>query len=62
MNNLKKTLKQQGITQTSFAKVMGCSKQAVNYWVNGKTMPSTKRMKNISEYLKVSIEKLFFKD
>jgi len=61
MNNLKKTLQQQGITQTAFAKVMGCSKQAVNYWVNGKTMPSIKRMKKISLYLQVSIEKLFFK-
>lgn len=57
---LEKILKQQNISQADFARHIGVSRQAVNYWVKGKNYPSKKLIKMISAYLKVPIDKLFF--
>ena len=42
-------------SQTKFAKAMGVSPQLINYWVQGKTIPSPENMKQLSKVLKKSI-------
>jgi len=62
MNILKKTMKIQSVTQAEISRKMGVTKQAVNNWTRGISLPSPKYMKKLSDYLKVSIDKLFFND
>ena len=62
MNNFKKVLNQQGITQSELARAIGVTRQCVNRWMQGSNHPNIKHIKQISAYLKVSIKKLFFEE
>ena len=62
MNKLKKTLEQQGVTQSELARQMKVTRQAVNNWTRGISYPNMKLIKSVSEYLKVPIGKLFFEE
>ena len=60
MNKLKKTLEQQGVAQSELARQMKVTRQAVNNWTRGISYPNMKLIKQVSDYLKVPIDKLFF--
>ena len=62
MNNLKKVLNQQGITQSELARAIGVTRQCVNRWMQGLNYPNIEHIKQVSNYLKVSIKKLFFEE
>ena len=60
MNKLEQTLKQQGVTQSTLAKILNVSRQSVHHWIKGNNDPDKKHMKRIADYLGVSILELFF--
>ncbi len=60
MNNLKKILQQQGVTQSELARQLNISRQRVNNWTRNINYPDIKHIKLVSIYLKVPIDKLFF--
>jgi DNA-binding XRE family transcriptional regulator len=62
MNNLNKTLKQQGVTQSELARQLKVTRQCVNNWTRGINLPNMKLIKLVSIYLKVPIDKLFFEE
>jgi len=60
MNNLKKTMDQQGVTQSELARQLKVTRQCVNNWTRGINLPNMKIIKTVSIYLQVPIDKLFF--
>lgn len=55
---IKKILKQKGITQKDLAKMLGISKIGVNLIVNGKTNPSLDTLERIANILDVRVYEL----
>ena len=45
-------------SQAKFAKKMGVSPQLINYWVQGKTVPSAVNMKKLAVILKKNIKEI----
>ena len=62
MNNLKKVLQQQNVTQSELARQVKVTRQCVNNWTRGINYPGMKLIKSVSDYLKVPIDELFFKE
>lgn len=60
MTNLKKAIREKGISQTYIAKKIGVNKQTITNWVKGNTYPDIKQAKIISEILDRSIDEIFF--
>ena len=61
-NNLLKVLNQQSVTQSELARQLKVSRQCINNWTRGINYPGMKLIKQVSDYLKVPIDKLFFGD
>ena len=55
---LKKLIEENNITQTSLAKAIGFTPQAVNRWCTGVAEPSTEVLKKIANYFNVSVDYL----
>lgn len=52
-----------GLTQEQFAKKVGVSQSAINYWENGKRQPRLEQLKKISDILNIPLnEILSFED
>lgn len=55
---LKEIIKSKGMKQTFIAQKIGVSVVTVSNWVQGKSTPSEKHLKRLSELLQVSIKDL----
>lgn len=62
MKNLNEILYQKRITKAQLARQLKITPQRVNNWTQGKNYPDKKLMKQISVYLNVSIDELFFSE
>jgi len=62
MNNLEEILYQKRITKAELARQLKITPQRINNWVNGKNYPKRIIMKQISDYLNIPIDKLFFEE
>jgi transcriptional regulator with XRE-family HTH domain len=62
MNNLNEILYQKRITKSDLARALNVSRQRVNNWTQNKNYPQKKYIKLISNFLGVSIEKLFYNE
>lgn len=58
MLHLKELRIKAGVSQTTIAKELGISRQAYNYYENGKRDPDTEMLKNIANYFNVSTDYL----
>ena len=47
---------EKNVSQEELAKAVGVSRQAINYYANGKTMPTANVLKKISDYFSVSMQ------
>ena len=50
-----------GFTQEELAEKLGVSKASICQWENGRTRPSIKKLKPLSEILNISVEELLKK-
>lgn len=55
---LRKYRLNKGYSQTSFAKEMSVSRQAVNEWENGRAIPKNDKLENISLLLNWNIKEI----
>ena len=53
---LKNFLKENNLTQTSFANIIGVKQSQVSEWLHGKAKPGYDLLKNISESFEVSAD------
>ena len=56
--NLKRIMKEKGITGTALAKEIGCSKASISQYINGINIPSSRRLESLAAVLEVSMEEL----
>lgn len=59
---LKQELDRQGKSAYSLAKDLGVRPDTAYHWTNGRHLPQTKHMKQISELLGIPVGELFFSD
>ena len=52
-------LNERGLSQEQLAKEIGVSRQTVNYYVNGKSLPTSDVLIKIAEFFSVTVESLF---
>jgi len=57
MNEVKKVLKELKISQVSFSKTIGVSKQYMNDICNNRTQPSIKTLNNWAEILDIDVRR-----
>lgn len=57
-DNMKKLMRERGITGAALAKQTGFSKAAISQYINGINMPSAERMEAIAEALQCGVEEL----
>ena len=50
--------KNKGLSQLELAEMMGVSRQAVSRWENGLSVPSTDKLKQLSDLYSVSLDSL----
>lgn len=51
-------LNEKGISQEQLAQKIGVSRQTVNYYVNGRTLPTSEVLMRIAEYFNVTVESM----
>lgn len=56
--NLKRIMKEKGITGTALAEEIGCSKASISQYINGINLPSSGRLEALTAALGVSTEEL----
>lgn len=54
--SLRTSMRNKNITQTDLAKKTGIRRQLINYYVNGKTIPSLKNLLNMFYVLDLSVD------
>ena len=58
MNTIKRARLVEGLTQKELAAILGVSVVSVCKWETGKTFPTPRRLKRISDVLHISVERL----
>lgn len=58
MESLKTYLERKEISQAQFAQLVGVTQPTVSDWINGRMLPSTDRLVEISRVTGLSIDKL----
>lgn len=51
-----------GMSQSDIARYLGITRQAVNYWEEGKTYPNANRLLEIAALLQCTVEEILRRD